>query len=100
MLCAGSLPVHRGVKVFCLVPIPWRYRQKALLSHIWNCAKAWGITDKDNPCRGIKGFPKKGRNTYIEDDLYQAVWQAADETLLDFAYLTRQGRSHPVLYCF
>lgn len=68
-------------------------REKALLSHIWNCARKWGITDLDNPCRGIRGFSEKGRDIYIEDGVYKAVWNAADETLrdaLDLAYLTGQ----------
>ena len=68
-------------------------REKALFSHIWNMARAWGITDAPNPCAGIKGFSEKGRDIYVEDDVLQAVWEAADEPLreaLDLAYLTGQ----------
>lgn len=68
-------------------------REKALFSHIWNKARAWGLTDLPNPCAGIKGFSEKGRDIYIEDSVYNAVWQAADEPLrdaLDLAYLTGQ----------
>lgn len=68
-------------------------REKALFSHIWNMARAWGITAMPNPCAGIKGFSEKGRDIYIEDDVLEAVWQAADIPLrdaLDLAYLTGQ----------
>ena len=68
-------------------------REKALFSHIWNMARSWGLTDKPNPCAGIKGFTETGREVYIEDVVYQAVWDASDEPLrdaLDLAYLTGQ----------
>jgi integrase len=68
-------------------------REKALFSHIWNTARGWGITDLPNPCAGIKGFSEAGRDIYIEDSVFEAVWQAADIALrdaLDLAYLTGQ----------
>lgn len=68
-------------------------REKALFSHIWNMARAWGVTALPNPCAGIKGFSEKGRDIYIEDNILDAVWQAADVPLrdaLDLAYLTGQ----------
>lgn len=68
-------------------------REKALFSHIWNTARAWGITDKPNPCAGIKGFTETGRDIYIEDAVLEAVWQASDVAMrdaLDLAYLTGQ----------
>lgn len=68
-------------------------REKALFSHIWNKARSWGLTNLANPCTGIKGHKEKGRDIYIEDAIFDAVWQAADEPLrdaLDLAYLTGQ----------
>ena len=68
-------------------------REKALLTHIWNMARAWGITNLPNPCAGIKGYIGPGRDIYIEDEVLDAVWQAADVPLrdaLDLAYLTGQ----------
>lgn len=68
-------------------------REKALFSHIWNMAMSWGLTDKPNPCAGIKGFTEAGRDIYIEDAVLNAVWKAADIALrdaLDLAYLTGQ----------
>lgn len=68
-------------------------REKALFSHIWNMARAWGITAMANPCAGIKGHTETGRDIYIEDNVLEAVWNAADVPLrdaLDLAYLTGQ----------
>jgi integrase len=68
-------------------------REKALFSHIWNMAREWGYTDLPNPCTGIKGHSTPGRKVYIEQEVYQAVWDAADPPLrdaLDLAYLTGQ----------
>lgn len=68
-------------------------REKALFSHIWNMARAWGITALPNPCAGIKGFSESGRDIYIEDNVLAAVWDAADIALrdaIDLAYLTGQ----------
>ncbi len=68
-------------------------REKALFSHIFNYARDKGLTSKPNPCAGIKGHKETGRGVYIDDDTYQAVWNAAEEPLrdaLDLAYLTGQ----------
>ena len=68
-------------------------REKALLSHIWNFAREKGLTSKSNPCAGIKGHKEDGRDVYIEDDVYQAVHDAAEQPLkdaLDLAYLIGQ----------
>lgn len=68
-------------------------REKALFSHIWNFARDKGLTGKANPCAGIKGFREDGRDVYIDDDVYQAVREAAEAPLrdaLDLAYLTGQ----------
>lgn len=68
-------------------------REKALFSHIWNFAREKGLTGKANPCAGIKGFTEAGRDVYVDDEVYQAVRDAAEEPLrdaLDLAYLTGQ----------
>lgn len=68
-------------------------REKALLSHVWNWAREEGYTNLPNPCAGVKGFKETGRDVYVEDDAYQAVWAAADPTMrdaMDLAYLTGQ----------
>ncbi|UGB46947.1 tyrosine-type recombinase/integrase [Frateuria edaphi] len=68
-------------------------REKALLSHIWNWARGEGYTTLPNPCAGIKGFRETGRDVYVEDEMYTAVWQEAGQPLrdaMDLAYLTGQ----------
>lgn len=68
-------------------------REKALFSLIYNYAREIGYTDATNPCQGVKGFTEKGRDAYIEDAVFAAVWQAAAAPLrdaLDLAYLTGQ----------
>lgn len=57
-------------------------REKALFSHIFNYARATGITDKHNPCRGIPGWTA-GRTIYVEDGWYKAVWDQADQPTRD-----------------
>lgn len=67
-------------------------REKALLSHLWNWARANRYTNLPNPCAGIKGV-STGRDAYIDDETFLAVWNAGSETLrdaMDLAYLTGQ----------
>ena len=71
-------------------------REKALFSHIFNCAREWGYTDAPNPCSGVKGFKEKGRDRYVADDEYLAVWEKAHYTVqdaMDLALLTGQRPS-------
>ena len=58
-------------------------REKARLSHLFNWARARGYTDVPNPCAGIRGHRERGRDRYVEDAEYLAVWQAADPILRD-----------------
>lgn len=68
-------------------------REKALLSAIWNYAREMGYTALANPCAGVKGNKETGRDVYIEDELFHAVYQVADQGLrdaMDLFYLTGQ----------
>jgi len=68
-------------------------REKALLSHIFNHARAWGYTSAPNPCAGIRGHREAGRDRYVTDAEYQAVWAVADDGVrdaMDLALLTGQ----------
>jgi len=68
-------------------------REKALLSHIWNWCREQGYTALANPCAGIKGFTETGRDVYVEDDMFRAVWDEGAQPLrdaMDLAYLTGQ----------
>jgi len=68
-------------------------REKALFSHIWNYAREKGLTNRENPCRGIKGYKELGRDIYIDDGVLDAVYDCAEIPLkdaLNLAYLTGQ----------
>jgi integrase len=54
-------------------------REKALFSHIWNYARAEGLTDLPNPCLGVKGYAEEGRDASIDEATMQAVLRHADE---------------------
>src|SRR5690606_21233800 len=51
-------------------------REIALFSAIFNYAREIGLTDAPNPAQGVRKNKETGRDTYIEDDLYQLVWAA------------------------
>lgn len=71
-------------------------REKALLSHIWNWARGKGYTNLANPCTGIRGNSEAGRDIYVEDEVFEAVWKFADNATrdaMDLAYLTGQRPS-------
>ncbi len=68
-------------------------REKALLSHVFNKAREWGITDAPNPYQGVKDFTEAERDRYVTDAEFRAVWEKADPTLrdaMDLALLTGQ----------
>jgi integrase len=68
-------------------------REIALLSHLWNWARSRGYTDMPNPCAGVERNREDGRDVYVEDAVYRAVYVAADQPLrdaMDLAYLTGQ----------
>ncbi|MEO8385439.1 MAG: tyrosine-type recombinase/integrase, partial [Betaproteobacteria bacterium] len=59
----------------------------------FNFARETGYTSSANPCAGIKGFKETGRDVYIEDAQFQAVWQAGTWPLrdaMDLAFLLGQ----------
>jgi len=68
-------------------------RELALFSHIFNFARETGLTDAPNPCAGVKKNRERGRDVYVEDELFRAVWERADvptRDAMDLAYLTGQ----------
>lgn len=68
-------------------------REKALFSHVFNFARECGYTDAPNPCAGVKGHKETGRDRYIEDAEFFAVWNHAHYTVqdaMDLAHLTGQ----------
>lgn len=68
-------------------------RLKRVFSHMFNMARAWGWTEAENPCTGIRGHSLGKREVYISDEVYQAVYKHAKAPLrdaMDLAYLTGQ----------
>lgn len=68
-------------------------REIALLSHVFNMAREWGFTQRDNPCRGVRKNKETPRDYYAEADVWDAVHRAGDSALrdaMDLAYLTGQ----------
>jgi len=68
-------------------------RELALFSHMFNHARARGLTKAANPCAGIKKNTESGRNVYVEDDMYARVYANADQPTkdaMDLAYLAGQ----------
>ena len=68
-------------------------REIALFSHIYNYARETGLTDAANPCAGVRKNREDGRDVYVEDEAFQAVWNQADEPTrdaMDLMYLSGQ----------
>jgi integrase len=68
-------------------------REVSLFSHIFNWSRSRGLTDAANPAYGVDRNEEKGRDIYVEDDAYQAVYAKAPQELkdaMDLAYCTGQ----------
>ncbi len=68
-------------------------REIALLSHIFNLAREWGYTARENPCRGVRKNKEQPRDYYADKSVWDAVYSQACEELqdaMDVAYLTGQ----------
>lgn len=68
-------------------------REISLLSHIFNMAREWGYTSKENPAKGIKKNTEKPREFYADAQIWDAVYSVASQELkdaMDLAYLTGQ----------
>ncbi|MFA5630289.1 MAG: tyrosine-type recombinase/integrase [Porticoccaceae bacterium] len=68
-------------------------REISLFSHIWNMAREWGYTAKENPVRGVRKNKETPRDYYAEDQVWQAVYDEACVELqdaMDINYLSGQ----------
>ncbi|NML34556.1 tyrosine-type recombinase/integrase [Paraburkholderia antibiotica] len=68
-------------------------RDIEVLSHMFNYAREIGMTKAPNPCLGVKKNVERGRDVYVEDDLFEKVYAQADQPTrdaMDLAYLTGQ----------
>lgn len=65
-------------------PAPVRAnREISLLSHVINFARRRGFTDMANPCAGVERNTETGRDRYVDDAEYAALYAAGDEELRD-----------------
>lgn len=65
----------------------------AVFSSAFDCAREWGYTDRENPCRGVKKPAYKPRDFYAEKAVWDAIYSHAAPELrdaMDLAYLTGQ----------
>ncbi|MCV4343136.1 phage integrase [Pseudomonas capsici] len=68
-------------------------REIALLSHVFNTAREWGLTNKENPCQGVRKNKEVPRDFYASAAVWDAVYSHASPDLtdiMDLAYLTGQ----------
>jgi integrase len=68
-------------------------REIATLSHVFNMAREWGLTTKENPCQGVRKNRETPRDFYANDVVWDAVYKKAAQELkdaMDLAYLTGQ----------
>lgn len=68
-------------------------REIALLSHVFTIAREWGLTEKANPCFGLRRNKEKPRDYYATQDVWDAVYACAAPELqdaMDLAYLCGQ----------
>lgn len=68
-------------------------REISLLSHIYNMAREWGITEKENPAFGVRKNKERPRDFYAGPEDWDAVYRWAASELrdaMDLAYLTGQ----------
>lgn len=68
-------------------------REIALLSHTFTIAREWGLTDKANPCFGVRRNKERPRDYYAAEIVWNSVYSEAAQELkdaMDLAYLTGQ----------
>jgi integrase len=58
-------------------------REISLMSAAWNWGRDQGMTTLPNPCTGVSKHRETGRERYVTDEEFQAVWEAGDEAVRD-----------------
>ncbi|PRA62437.1 integrase [Pseudomonas sp. MYb187] len=68
-------------------------REISLLSHIYNMAREWGVSEKENPAAGVRKNKERPRDFYAGPEIWDSVYKQAVPELrdaMDLAYLTGQ----------
>ena len=71
-------------------------REISLLSQIFNYAREWGYSSKENPCTGVRKNKEQPRDFYPERAVWDAVYLHACQPVrdaMDLAYLTGQRQA-------
>lgn len=71
-------------------------RELALLSHVFNMAREWGLRTHQNPVQGVKKHKTDPRRFYADDATWAAVREMGAthvQDAMDIAYLTAQRPS-------
>jgi len=68
-------------------------REITILSHVFNLAREWGYTSRENPVRGVSKNKEEACDYHIEKDVWDAVYSEAERVLkdaMDVAYYSGQ----------
>ncbi|WP_090207153.1 tyrosine-type recombinase/integrase [Pseudomonas asplenii] len=68
-------------------------RELALLSHIYNIGREWGVITCDNPVTGVRKNKETPREFYATEEIWSAVYKKGASELrdaMDLAYLSAQ----------
>ena len=71
-------------------------RELALLSHVFNMAREWGLRTQENPVQGVRKHRTAPRRFYADDATWAAVRDVGAvhvQDAMDIAYLTAQRPS-------
>lgn len=75
-------------------------REIALLSHVFNMAREWGLIERENPCQGIRKNKETPRDYYANAVVWDAVYGMAEPELkeaMDLGYLTGQRAADVII---
>ena len=78
-------------------------REITLFSHVFNIAREWGYTSKENPVKGVRKNRETPRDFYADASVWNAVYGVACQELqdaMDLNYLTGQRPGDVLLMRF
>jgi hypothetical protein len=73
--------------------LPGDLASEGMVLQVFNMAREWGLTSKENPCQGVRKNKETPRDYYANDVVWDAVYKKAAQELkdaMDLAYLTGQ----------
>ena len=70
-----------------------------IFNTIWNKAREWGYTKQASPSQGIKKYPVKFRESYMEDYLLEKLLEFADQQMKDILQVAYLIGQRPIDIC-